>query len=267
MYPEKPLITKVIMSALTFILILACELGNGLMFAVIARFKSLRTIQNILIANLCLVDFLSAVIAFTMYMIYTVLEAGWFRGKALGILTCGFDRLFATLNLLSMLVILVNKYLAISYGFKYLTWKTKTNAVICISLVWFVSIISTVSSLILLSDINLGDAHVIHYRTEIFKQGKLFVAATRAFFCLLCSSTVVLDSSCDTGGEKKGTKLCLFCFVNCHSLSFMYFWNHLTDDGRGYICIILLLTKRNRIGQIVALDNYARLSHNKTKNQ
>lgn len=38
------------------------------------------------------------------------------------------------------------------------------------------------SSLILLSDINLGDAHVIHYRTEIFKQGKLFVAATRAFF-------------------------------------------------------------------------------------
>ena len=125
------------MSALTFILILACELGNGLMFAVIARFKSLRTIQNILIANLCLVDFLSAVIAFTMYMIYTVLEAGWFRGKALGILTCGFDRLFATLNLLSMLVILVNKYLAISYGFKYLAWKTKTNAVICISLVWF----------------------------------------------------------------------------------------------------------------------------------
>lgn len=63
------------MSALTFILILACELGNGLMFAVIARFKSLRTIQNILIANLCLVDFLSAVIAFTMYMIYTILEA------------------------------------------------------------------------------------------------------------------------------------------------------------------------------------------------
>ena len=182
MYPEKPLITKVIMSALTFILILACELGNGLMFAVIARFKSLRTIQNILIANLCLVDFLGAVIAFTMYMIYTVLEASWFRGKALGILTCGFDRLFATLNLLSMLVILVNKYLAISYGFKYLAWKTKTNAVICISLVWFVSIISTVSSLILPSDINLGDAHVIHYRTEIFKQGKLFVAATRAFF-------------------------------------------------------------------------------------
>lgn len=64
------------MSGLTFILILACELGNGLMFVVIARFKSLRTIQNILIANLCLVDFLSAVIAFTMYMIYTVLEAG-----------------------------------------------------------------------------------------------------------------------------------------------------------------------------------------------
>ena len=47
----------------------------------------------------------------------------------------------------------------------------------------------------------------------------------------------------------------------------MYFWKHLTDDGRGYICIILLLTKRNQIGQIVALDNYARLSHNKTKNQ
>lgn len=114
-------------------------------------------------------DFLSVVIVFIMYMIYIVLEVGWFRGKVLGILICGFDWFFVILNLFFMFVILVNKYLVILYGFKYFVWKIKMNVVICIFFVWFVSIILMVLFLILFFDINFGDVYVIYYRIEIFK--------------------------------------------------------------------------------------------------
>jgi len=62
MYPTKPFSTKIIMSALTGTLSSGAVLGNGLVLAVIARFKSLRTVPNILIANFPLVDLLNAAI-------------------------------------------------------------------------------------------------------------------------------------------------------------------------------------------------------------
>ena len=189
MYPEKPLVTKVIMSVLTSILTSACVLGNGFLLAIIARFKLLQTVPNILIANLALVDLLNAVINFPMYLMFSVLEADWFRGKTLGIITSISDRVFGMLNLLSMLALLTNMYLAISFGLKNLTWKTKKNALICVSLIWVISIVSTALFSIPLFDIDLGDAHVIEYRHEIFKQGKVFVMGGRAFF-VVCTTIV-----------------------------------------------------------------------------
>ena len=202
MYPEKPLVTKVIMSVLTSILTSACALGNGFLLAVIARFKSLRTVPNILIANLALVDLLSAVINYPMYLMFSVLEADWFRGKALGIITSTSDRLFAMLNLLSMLALLTNMYLAISFGLKNLAWKTKKNALICVSLIWVISIVSTALFSIPLFDIDLGDAHVIEYRHEIFKQGKFFVAGIRAFF-VICAIILSFLTTHAIGKKKK----------------------------------------------------------------
>ena len=56
------------MSVLTTILTLASVLGNGFVLAVVARFKSLRTVPNILIANIALVDLFNAVINMPSYM-------------------------------------------------------------------------------------------------------------------------------------------------------------------------------------------------------
>ena len=104
------------MSVLTTILTSASVLGNGFVLAVITRFKSLRTVPNILIANLALVDLFNAAINMPSYMIYTVLEAGWFRGKTLGIMTSIFNRVFLVLNLASLLAMtILNTYLAISF--------------------------------------------------------------------------------------------------------------------------------------------------------
>ena len=177
------------MSVLTILLTLASVLGNGFVLAVIARFKSLRTVPNILIANLALVDLFNAAINMPSYMIYTVWEAGWFRGKTLGIMFSIFNRVFLFLNLASMLVMMVNTFLAIPFDIKYLAWKSNTKALVCAIIIWFVSIATVMLFSIPLFDIDLGDAHVREYRREIYEQGKYFVASTMAFF-IICGAVI-----------------------------------------------------------------------------
>ena len=125
------------MSVLTVILTSSAVLGNGFVLAVIARFKSLRTTPNILVANLALVDLLNAVINMTSSMMYSVLEASWFRGKTLGIMTSISHRLFTILNLASMLAMMVDVFLAISFEIRYHVWKTKKKALVCVFLIWW----------------------------------------------------------------------------------------------------------------------------------
>ena len=50
-------------------------LGNGFVFGIIARFKKFRIFPNILIANLALIDLLSALINVPMYLLWGVLGA------------------------------------------------------------------------------------------------------------------------------------------------------------------------------------------------
>ncbi|KAJ7371222.1 hypothetical protein OS493_027336 [Desmophyllum pertusum] len=110
-------------------------LGNGFVLAVIARFKSLRTVPNILIANLAVVDLLNSAVNLPLHLI-TILEASWYRGKTLGIMNSFLNRLFVALNLVSMLAMMANTYLAIAFDFKYFIWKTKKKALVCVFLIW-----------------------------------------------------------------------------------------------------------------------------------
>ena len=119
MIQSKPLFTKVIMSALTVALSSFAVLGSGLILAVIARYKSLRTVPNVLIGNLAAVDLLNAVIYMPIQITYSVLEVSWYRGQALAIATSLVNRLFAILNLASMLLLLANMYFAIAFDLKY----------------------------------------------------------------------------------------------------------------------------------------------------
>ena len=193
MHPvDKPLFAKVVMGVLTAILFSACLLGNGFVLAAIARFKSFRTVPNILVANLALVDLFNAAVTIPPYMIYYVFEASWFKGKALGILTVVLNRLFTVLNLASMIVMLTNMYLAISFDLQYFAWKTNRKALLCVFLTWFISIVSVaLSSISLFDSVNVGDVHVREYREEVFKEGRLFVMSFMAIF-LICAAFLCL---------------------------------------------------------------------------
>ena len=182
MIQSKPFFSKTVMSALTVALTSGAVLGNGSVLAIIARFKSLRTVPNIFIGNLAAVDLLNAAINMPIHMMYTVLEASWYRGQTLAIMTTFFNRLFLILNLASMLALLLNLYFGIAFDLAYFAWKTRQKALACACLIWFIGTVLTILYSIPLLKIDLGDVPVTEYRAEIFKQGKHFFAAFIAFF-------------------------------------------------------------------------------------
>ena len=184
MYSGKPLFTKLIMSGLTTMLTLVSSCCNGFVIVVVARFKSLRTVPNILLSNHALADLVNAIICVPLYMMYTVLEASWFRGKTLAIMTSFFDRVYIAINLTSLLAMIVNIFLAISYDMKYSIWKSNRKALLCVFLIWLIGIGFVIVVSIPLLNIDLGNAHVTEYRAVIYEQGKYFVASFMAFFII-----------------------------------------------------------------------------------
>ena len=155
----------------------------------LCSFKSLRTVPKILVANLAVVDLLHVSLNLPFHMISNS-EASWYRGQTLAILTAFLNRVFVILNLASMLAMMANVFLAIAFDFKYLAWKTKKKAMICVLFIGLTSFMVTILGSTPLLDINLAGARVRDYRAEIYKQGKYFVGSLTGF-CILCGG--VLD--------------------------------------------------------------------------
>ena len=158
-------------------------LGNGFVLGIVARFKKLRTYANILIANLALVDLLNALINMPVYLLYGVLEVSWFKGKTLTILSLFLSRLFTFLNVVSMLVLLINVFLALTFDLRYFMWKTKAKAIAIVLAEWLVSITFVSLSCFPLFDIELQDAHhVLEYLQVVYKTNRTFMLATATVF-------------------------------------------------------------------------------------
>ena len=202
MYPAKPLFTKVIMSLLTCVLTACSVIGNGFVLGVLARFKSFRTVPNILVGNLAVVDVLNAVMNLPFH-IMSIFEVSWFRGKTLALITTFINRAFITLNLTSVLAMVVNIYLAISFDLKYFTWKTKKKALVCVCVIWLINLLMLFLFAIPLLDINFDDSHVNVYREGIFQQGKNFAASLVALFIICCGVLAILTITAIRKKKKK----------------------------------------------------------------
>ena len=166
-------------------LALFAVLGNGIVLGIIARFKKLRTFPNILIANLALADFFNAFINIPMYLLYAVLNVKWFRGKTLAMISIFSFSLLTFVNVVSMLVLLVNMFLAITFDLKYFTWKTNKKAIIIVLVEWLVGFSCAVLSC-LNCDVDLQqDASVLTYRNEVLGKGKPIAPAITSAFVVI----------------------------------------------------------------------------------
>ena len=122
---------------------------------IVARFKKLRNYANILIANLALADLLNALINIPMYLLYSVLGVSWFKGKTLAVVSLLFYRLYLLLNITSMLILLVNVFLALTFDLRYFAWKTEEKAILIVAVQWLACFVVTSFSFLPLFDINL----------------------------------------------------------------------------------------------------------------
>ena len=164
MYLEKPLSATISMAVLLLSLAVFSVISNGFVLGIVARFKKLRNYANILIANLALVDLLNALINMPMYLLYGVLEVSWFKGKTLAILSAFLYRLFLLLNITSMLILLVNVFLALTFDLRYFAWKTEEKAIAIVIVEWLACLVAVLLSLLPLLDFDLRDALVLIYR-------------------------------------------------------------------------------------------------------
>ena len=193
--PEIPksLLTTISNAVFLITLILFCILSNGSILGILARFRKLRTHPNILIANLALVDLLTALINMPMYLVFSILEVNWYNGKNLAIITLFMARLFMALNLTAMLALLVNVFLALKFGLRYFIWtKTNEKAVAVVIIDWVVCFVLIFLSCSTLFHIDLQDTHVLVYRQAYFAEQRTLVVSVMAvlvlcliIFCIL----------------------------------------------------------------------------------
>ncbi|EDO48527.1 predicted protein, partial [Nematostella vectensis] len=95
-------------------------LGNGSILVLLKRFKSLRTIPNILIANLAFIDLMNVLVNLPADALVAVLELHHVvKGRLISALVASSQTAFVFLNLFSMTLMMLDRYLVISWGLRY----------------------------------------------------------------------------------------------------------------------------------------------------
>ncbi|XP_005988976.1 prokineticin receptor 1-like [Latimeria chalumnae] len=126
-------------------IILVCGIGNFLFIVTLARFKKLRNITNLLIANLAVSDLIVAIVCCPFEMDYYVIrELSWTFGQVM----CSLINYLRTTSLYvstnSLLVIAVDRYLVIVYPLKP-RMKLQTAFGVLIG-VWVISLLIAIPS-------------------------------------------------------------------------------------------------------------------------
>ncbi|KAL6085258.1 hypothetical protein STEG23_001759, partial [Scotinomys teguina] len=126
-------------------IMLVCGVGNFVFIAALARYKKLRNLTNLLIANLAVSDFLVAIVCCPFEMdYYVVRQLSWEHGHVL----CASVNYLRTVSLYvstnALLAIAIDRYLAIVHPLKpRMNYQT---ASFLIALVWMVSILIAIPS-------------------------------------------------------------------------------------------------------------------------
>ena len=113
-------------------------LGNGLVLVVILKFATLRTLSNILIFSLALIDILVGLVVQPAFVIYIAgkINLAFYCGA---LLTYLYTETFCVgLSLITLSLIACERFFAIVYPFKYINYMTKARLTTIVATVWVV---------------------------------------------------------------------------------------------------------------------------------
>ena len=131
------LITKI--AFVSFFTILSIVENFCVLYA-LKRFKTLRTVPNYFIASLSLADFLYAIFG-SPSMIATTISKEWVLGDFYCNVVGIINALSGTASITTLVVISVNRYVAVSRPFRVARIYTFRNTVLVIIMIWFVSLL------------------------------------------------------------------------------------------------------------------------------
>ncbi|XP_033102955.1 beta-2 adrenergic receptor-like [Anneissia japonica] len=139
---------KVIIGVVLYVLVLISIGGNILVIVSVLVVERLHRVANMFIVSLAVADLMVSV--FVMPFNANFITSGtWHFGLAFCSVYQSFDILACTSSILSLCVIAVDRYLAITSPFTYTQKITRSSATILIALVWLVSFLISVLPVIL----------------------------------------------------------------------------------------------------------------------
>ena len=181
--------------SLSIVLYVTGVIGNGAICFLVVRFKTLRTIPNILLANLALVDLLNILVNIPIFIAFHVYNEKFFHSSKAAWWTTLSSVLFLQLNLTSMLILVVDRYFGIAYALTYNVWRTRRKTIIAICFAWVTAVGGSASRLGSVYNVELGKKSVFFYRTVYTKSSNnqsITIAATLLLPVLLMVVVSVL---------------------------------------------------------------------------
>ncbi|XP_077093642.1 prokineticin receptor 1b [Siphateles boraxobius] len=138
-------VATIVIGAVLICIMLVCGFGNFVFIATLARYKKLRNLTNLLIANLAISDFIVAVVCCPFLVdYYVVKQLSWDHGKVL----CASVNYLRTVSLYvstnALLAIAVDRYMAIVHPLRP---RMKLQTAYClITGVWVVPVLISIPS-------------------------------------------------------------------------------------------------------------------------
>ena len=149
-------------------------LGNGAILFLFTFYRRFRTIPNILVVNLAVVDMLNALLNMPLFAAWYIHRAHVFHGRLLSYGVISLHNFLVILNVLSLVLLTADRYAAISHGLKYKVWKSKQKAYKATFVTWLLgSLLLTALALYrnrALAKYELDDLHTIEIRHILIKQ-------------------------------------------------------------------------------------------------
>ena len=160
---------------ITFVM-LGSILGNSIICLLLVRFKTLRTVPNILIVNLALIDILNALTNMPLMIMWYICKVPFLKGRSVSWFVVTWYVLFMYLTVFNLIVLTMDRYGAIVHGFRYHSWKTINKAKVAVLFVWLSAAVFTYGMFMLGIDIDLGEVPVLVYRIQYLQKfGRHFI--------------------------------------------------------------------------------------------
>lgn len=167
---------SVVQIALIGFIMLCSIIGNGLLCALLIRFKTLRTVPNILVVNLAVNDIINALVNMPLMILWYICKVDFLKGQAPSFFIISFYVFSMRLTVFSLVVLTMDRYGAIVHGIRYHTWKTRNKAIIAVVGAWLAAFLYTYGEFSTAIDIDVGDAPAMIYRSLYFRRfGRKFI--------------------------------------------------------------------------------------------